>query len=457
MYTIKPPNVYVTERVFENKFNVERMNRMMAHIECEESPIIVSDAELNEIAKQKGWLKSVEQSGVIKRTGDPTIIFNAFAWRSPDEEKEARQKYSYLAPSRRRNYFLLGTAPWTYRGKPKEVGRGSGTKYGICQSACAIHSAYGCLHACDYCCIQSEQTDDRIANFSLNIMLNLEEFVEHLDQFVREHPWIKLYKYDNQTDTICFEPEYGASALLGDYFSQQEYKYLMLYTKSDNVDHLLNIDQDRRRHTLISWTISCETVSNLIEKNTPPMNARIEAAERCQEAGYRVRVRFSPIIPIRDWREENRAMIERCFAHLRPDVVTMDVLHWHRANAATMKRAIDFSLLDPHYRRLYEDIDRTGGKLPHDARAEIHQFYIDEIHRVSPSTRISLCAETRKMWDSFGHKLGMSPKNFVCNCGPTSVPGNPLLSPVGYGGELSGQRRDIGGLNSQKCANLWSI
>lgn len=55
----------------------------------------------------------------------------------------------------------------------------------------------------------------------------------------------------------------------------------------------------------------------------------------------------------------------------------------------------------------------------------------DEIHRVSPSTRISLCVETREMWGLFGHKLGMSPKNFVCNCGPTSVPGNPLLSPVG--------------------------
>ena len=410
------------------------MNRMMAHIECEEPPIIVSDAELNEIAKQKGWLKSVEQSCVIKRTGDPTIIFNAFTWRSPDEEKEARQKYPYLAPSMRRNYFLLGTAPWTYRDEPKKVG-GGGDGY-ICQSPCAIHSAYGCLHACDYCCIQSEQTGDRIANFFLNIMLNLEEFVEHLDQFVREHPWIKLYKYDNQTDTICFEPEYGASALLGDYFSRQEDKYLMLYTKSDNVDHLLKLDHDMRRHTLISWTISCETVSNLIEKNAPPLNARIEAARRCQEAGYRVRLRFSPIIPIRNWREENRVMIERCFAYLRPDLVTMNVLGWR--NITTMKRALDFSLLDSHYQKLYEEIDQTQpssyshpNTLPHDARAEIHRFFIDEIHRVSPSTRISLCAETRKMWDLFGHKLGMNPKNYVCNCGPTSVPGNPLLSPVG--------------------------
>ena len=419
MYTIKPPNVYVTERVFETKFAVERMNRMMAHIECEEQPIIVSDAELNEIVKQEGWLRRVEQSGVIKRTGDPTIIFNAFAWRSPEGEREARQKYPYLA-----HYFLLGTDPWIYKHKPDKM------YPGICQSKYEIHTAYGCLHACDYCCIQGDNPGHRIANLFLNIMLNLEEFVEHLDELIKENPWQKLYKYDNQTDTICFEPEYGASALLGDYFSQQEDKYLLLYTKSDNVDHLLKLDHNRRRHTLISWTISCETVSNLIEKKAPLMNARIEAAERCQEAGYRVRVRFSPIIPIRNWREENRAMIERCFTYLRPDLVTMNVLGWR--NVATMKRALDFSLLDPHYRRLYEDIDRTGGKLPHDARAVLYQFFIDGIHRVSPSTRVSLCGESRKIWDLFGHKLGMSPKNFVCNCGSTSVPGNPLLSPVGY-------------------------
>lgn len=433
MYTIKPPDVYVTERVFRNKPAVERMNRMMAHIECEEQPIVVSDAELSEIVKQKGWLKSVEQSGVIKRTGDPTIIFNTFAWYSPEEEREAKQKYPYLA-----HYFLLGTDPWRYkhRSKSNKIKRYRG---GVCQSPCAIQSAYGCLHACDYCCNQFDHNDNRIANFFLNITLNLEEFVEHLGQFIKDHPWIKLYKYGEETDTVCFEPEYGASALFSDYFSQQEDKYFMLYTKSDNVDHLLKLDHNRRRHTLISWTISCETVSNLIEKNAPPMNARIEAAERCQEAGYRVRARFAPIIPIRNWRKENRVMIERYFAHLRPDVVTMDVLRW--ANAATMKHAIDFSLLNPHYRRFYEGIDRTGGKLPHDARAEIHRFFIDEIHQVSPSTRISLCGETRKMWDLFGHKLGMNPKNYVCNCGPTSVPGNPLLSPVGYDGELSGQDR----------------
>lgn len=418
MYLIKPPNVYVAERVFENEPAVERMKRMMAHIECEEPPIIVGDSELNEIVKQKGWLKSVEQSDVIKRTGDPAIIFNAFAWRSPEEEEEAREKYPYLA-----NYFLLGTDPWIYKHKPDNM------YPGVCQSKYEIHTVYGCLHACDYCCIQGDNPGHRIGNFFVNIMLNLEEFVGHLDGLIRENPWQKLYKYDNQTDTICFEPEYGASALLADYFSRQDGRYILLYTKSDNVDHLLKLEHDMRRHTLISWTISCETVSNLIEKNAPPMDARIEAARRCQEAGYRVRLRFSPIIPIENWREENRLMIERCFSHLRPDLVTMNVLGW--TDASTMRRAIDFSLLDSHYRRFYEDIDRTRGKLPHDDRAMLYRFFIDEIHRVSPLTRISLCAETRKMWDLFEETLGLSPKNFVCNCGPTSVPGNPLLSPVG--------------------------
>ena len=91
----------------------------------------------------------------------------------------------------------------------------------------------------------------------------------------------------------------------------------MLYTKSDNVDHLLNLAHNG--HTIISWTVSCNTVAREIEKQTPTMEERVQAAVKCQKAGYTVRFRFSPIIPIKNWQAENREMIEKLFAKVKKE------------------------------------------------------------------------------------------------------------------------------------------
>jgi spore photoproduct lyase len=313
-------------------------------------------------------------------------------------------------------YHFLGDGHWTYRDSES-------SRNGICKSAYEIHSAWGCYHACDYC---------HVKNF-LNIMLNLEEFVEHLDELVNRESWQKLYKYDNHTDTICLEPEYGASELLVNYFAAQENRYLMLYTKSDNVDHLLKLCHNG--HTIINWTVSCNTVAREIEKRTPSMKERIQAAAKCQKAGYTVRFRFSPIVPIRNWQAENMRMIEEVLEHVKPDLITMDILGW--MSAEQIRNCMDLSLFDDEYRHLVEDMAQKGVTrvsdsvkqiFPHPARVRLYRFFINEIRRMSRETPIAICMETEEMWKELSDELGMQRDDYVCCCGPRSVPGHPMLS-----------------------------
>ena len=248
-------------------------------------------------------------------------------------------------------------------------------------------------------------------------------------------PWLKLFKYDNQTDQICFEPEYGASELMVRFFAKQPDKHLLLYTKSDNVDHLLGLPHDG--HTLISWSLSCDPVAREIEANTPSIASRIEAARACQDAGYTVRARFSPIVPIRNWREEYARTIRAYLARVSPDVITLDVVGW--MSPAALCECIDVDSLDPAFgqyvQHLVSDGDPQRGKpyypngkqlFSHELRASVYRFFIDEIRRSNPNQPISVCMETPEIWDEFGAELGMSPDHYACCCGPTSVPGNPL-------------------------------
>ncbi|NOZ23093.1 MAG: hypothetical protein GXP25_18625 [Planctomycetes bacterium] len=420
MYPIKTPAVYVHERVTEDPRCMTRMERMMNCIESDQPPQVVSDEELNRISGELNWRgeMSGKRTGQLKRTGDPTIVFNRFRRSNDATMRRLKDTYPNLSCA-----YLLGDGAFTFHN-----GRATlESQYGVCQNAYLLHSAWGCLHICDYC---------NVGSF-LNIMLDIEDFVQGLDDLVKAHPRQQLYKYDNHTDIPTFEPEYGALKLLVEYFAKQKDKYLLIYTKSDNVDYLTDYDHSGR--TLVCWTLSCDTVSRRIERKSPPTERRIAAARLCQDAGYTVRARLSPIIPIRDWREENADMLEKYLAAVRPDVLTVDM--FKHIDPRKVREMFDvsfwdeeflgyidgFAAMDPDKRP--RDIFPNGKQLfPHEARAEVYRFFIRRIKTLSPTTRIALCGETPDMWEDLGSELGMDPSNYVCACGPTSVPGHPMFA-----------------------------
>ena len=420
MYPIRPRNVYVHRSVLGKPEAVARMERMMGGIEPDEPPTVVDDDALAAISRAKHWDRvRRRRTGQDKRTRDPDVIFHTWAWRTRPEQGAFNERYPDL------RFGYLNGAAWTgFRDGRSLLAR----KNGICQNAHDLHSAWGCLHTCDYCCIGE----------FLTIMVNLEEMVARLDALLDEHAWCKLWKYDNITDQITFEPEYGASALMVDYFARRDDEYLLLYTKSDNVEHLL--DLDHRGHTIISWTISSATVAREIERGAPSTSERIEAMRRCREAGYHVRCRFSPIIPVRGWREENAAMIAELLGAARPDVITMDALA--HLGGPRLAECLDVGLLDPEwlaaFERMYETEprDRTywpGGKqiFPHELRAGMYRFMVERIRAHDRDMPISFCDETPEIWAEFTRaELGQGPERYVCTCGPDSVPGHPLLRTV---------------------------
>ncbi len=416
MYEVKPRNVYVHQRVLGDPDCAARMDRMMGCIEPDQPPITVDDAALNEVSEQKQWERVTRwRTGQYKRQRDPDIIFNSYTWDTPEDIAETNRLYPHLRFAR-----LNGAGMHDFRDGRSLLER----KDGVCQNAHCLHSAWGCLHACDYC---------NIGEF-LNIHMNLEEVVAHLDELLDANPWQQLYKYDNQTDTITFEPEYGSSELMVGYFAGREREYLQLYTKSDNVDHLLGLDHNG--HSIISFTISSETVAREMEKNAPSTSERIAAARKCQQAGYHVRVRFSPIMPVRNWREENATMIEELLANVKPDVITIDLLA--HMPGERLDANFDTDLFDPEYLQKTRDIyagphpgvpiSPAGKQIWHHAdRATVYRHFLDQIHLHDPDCPVSFCDEIPAMWREFAPQLAGDPDDYACTCGPTCVPGNPLI------------------------------
>ena len=411
MIPICNARVYILDRVRDDPRAEQRLDRMLRAIHPDEVTWI-DEGQLARLVIDHAWTNGHQlRTGSYHRAGSPVLIFNTFRWNASEIATLAND-YPAL-----NSCMLLGQSPVTTRSRFNV----RGTEWCVCQEAKEIHSIYGCLHACDYC---------HVEDFA-NIMLDLEQLVNHVATVIDETPGQQLYKYDNYTDQLCFEPEYGASELLVPFFAGKDDKYLLLYTKSDNVDHLLDLDHGGK--TIINWSLSPRTQSIAIEKGTPPVERRIDAMKRCQDAGYRVRARLSPIIPVQNWQEEYREMIDGLFDAASPDVITLDIVGF--MTPSQMKVAMDTSLFDARARALLDEQEASSrtswGKhvFPHEYRQELYESIIEAIRARNPGQVISICNETFEMWESMSPALGANGnlEKFTCCCGPTSVPGQHLL------------------------------
>ena len=410
MYEVSTPEVIILKHVREDPLAAARLERMLEAIRADRIVEVDEDGLVARI-QAHGWDRLRGRTGQHRMTRQPVFIFGAFRWVDASEEEELTTRYPLLA-----HHLLLGLGAWRRRDHQRQ----RITHRCVCQSAWDIHCAYGCLHACDYC---------HVAPY-FNIMLNLEELAARVREFGETIPEQNLYKFDNYTDTITLEPEYGASETMVRAFADWPGRYLMLYTKSDNVGHLLHLEHNG--HTLVSWSLNCDRAVEGIERSTPSLERRLNAMAQCENAGYRVRARLSPMCPVKEWRGQYRDLVERLLARVTPEVISVDVVGW--MSPAQMQDALDLSLFDPAYadvvrRGAREGVPQRGKHLfPHDMRADILRFVIQEIKRLRPEQPVSLCMETTDMWDELGPLTGMTPDHYACCCGPTSVPGHPLFA-----------------------------
>lgn len=390
MYVFPVERLYLLDEVQSNPFALARARRLMAGLGVSD-PTVVSRRELGSL--RVSWQESLP-SAFPRRTGS---FDYSRGWTVVlDTIKDSADLQA------------------TYRDGANQMGGD-----GVCRSALELHGAFGCSHRCQYCHVSP----------TFLIGCDLEFLAEQIPEYCARYPEQRLFKFDNCTDTVALEPEYGASSLLIPTFAKTEDRYLLLYTKSDNVDHLLGLHHGGL--TIINWSLSPLTQSRQIEVNTPDTLARIAAMHKCAAAGYTVRCRISPIVPIEGWQSEFVQMADALFSAVTPDVVTIDVIGWCQPEA--LAAALDVSRLEVTFSRAVQSSAGTGNRtaqkylFPHDLRLAVLRYAAAQLRRRAPDVPVALCNETRRMWRDLSDVLRMTPSNYACCCGPDSVPGHPML------------------------------
>lgn len=411
----QPPRVYVLEDVWENEDAARRAERICQACPGAEVRAFTYD-DLPDIVTREGWDR-FPRMGQLAEVPPPIPILGLFRFDRHAVARDAeRMKAAYAGNGSFPFHLAAGGGAFVFFNSGRsEI---APNPQHVCRPQWRIHLGQGCPHQCAYCALGGY----------LISHLNTEEYIDRLAGLLRQNPWQKTWLYDDAMDVLTLEPQWDTLGPLMRFFESTKDRYLVIHTKSDRVDALINAGAPA--NTIVAWSLSGPTQSGQLERGSATTEDRIEAARRCQEAGIAFRYKFKPIIPVPNWREEAAYTIDLALTRTKPDNLSLTVLMW--MTVEQIKACIPEELLDRDCRQAAEDAaeqmkEEHVGPFPPEARQAIYRHYLSEIRARDTSIPVTLCTESLAMWQRMGEDLGFTPSTYVCGCGAGATPGRRAL------------------------------
>ena len=417
VYRIDPAAVYAHESVMGNPVYRARVERVVAALKEPRQVVTYADSDLPDMVRNRGLLAGRSRAmGTMEHVPDAILLFNTFRF---DSAESARARREALAEATGQNLWhgLPGTGAFAWF--PANLESDPHKQEKVCRPCWRIHLQEGCLHKCKYCSLGG----------LVVAMVNVEDYCRHLGELIRRHPWQTTYLLDDDGDPPCLEPELGTLGALIEFFGTLEDRYLIIHTKTWNTEWMRDLKHNG--HTIIVWSVSGPTQSRLIEPGTGTTEQRIEAARIAQEAGYQIRYKFKPIIPVKSWREDAAYTVRLIFEKTNPDVISLCTFMW--TSYSDMVKWLPMDLLDADFVKAAEASQGEMGDalvrpFPHAMRQQIYEHHLAEIRKHNQSVPVSLSTEDFRMWAAMKDLLGCAATNYVCGCGPQCSPGLRTLA-----------------------------
>lgn len=265
----------------------------------------------------------------------------------------------------------------------------------------------GCPYFCTYCYLAFVYRN--YAPF-IKININYDTMFKQIRKALAATVGKVSFNMGEMLDSLALDHITNLTTMLVPFFAGLSRGYLMLLTKSSNIDNLLAVESND--HTVVSWSLNSQRMIEQHELGTAGLSERIEAASKCQQHGYRIRFRIDPGILYPEWQMDYAELIEKALNIVRPENITLGMLrllpgHFHLATDAYGNRARE--LLHHNFVKRASDHKL---RYPPNKRIEFYTHLIDTIRSFDKDVSISLCREAPEIWSIFKDRC----KAGKCNC-----------------------------------------
>jgi spore photoproduct lyase len=250
-----------------------------------------------------------------------------------------------------------------------------------------------CLYDCRYCFLQGMY---RSAHYV--VFVNYEDFFDDVAEKAAEAPREDTWFFSGyDCDSLAMEAVTGFVASCLPVFRGRPRAWLELRTKSARIEPLL--ESEPLENCVAAWSFTPAEVAAALEHRVPPVERRLGAMARLRERGWRLGLRFDPLIYTRDFQERYRRLFDRVFAAVRGEDVHSVSLGPFRLPAPFFRRVERLYPDEPLFAGAFAE---EGGTVsyPRHLEAEMIDFCSEEILRRVPREAFFPCVLRAQNGDS---------------------------------------------------------
>ncbi|HBG27496.1 MAG: hypothetical protein A2Y10_02885 [Planctomycetes bacterium GWF2_41_51] len=214
------------------------------------------------------------------------------------------------------------------------------------------------------------------------------------------------YNLGEMRDSLALDHITNLTNMFVPFFRNLKNSFLMMLTKSSNIDNLLTLEPNN--NVVVSWSLNPQKIIDDYELAAASLDERINSAKKCQQHGYRIRFRIDPGILCENWKNEYRSLIEKIFSNTEPESITMGMLRMFKGHISLSKNAYK---INPDLFIGLTDI-ANDGKLRYklENQLEFYKYLIDVIRSCNKKVSIAICRENHEIYERLNFK------NQICNC-----------------------------------------
>ena len=267
-----------------------------------------------------------------------------------------------------------------------------GSQNMICCNYLLINTCFGCIYNCTYCFLNSYLNSFGIVQFN-NLNSLTDEIINTLDL---NHDLIYRIGTGEFSDSLMIDEITGLAEEIIHKTAVLKNVMIEFKTKSDNVEHLLNIPE--KGNTVLAWSLNTERNIEMYENGTARLDRRIEAAVEAEKAGFYIAFHFDPIIFYNGYLKDYIDVIERIFKKVNPENIVWISMGCFRYSSG-FKEVIRQKFPDEQM-TTEEMFPGHDGKYRYlkNRRYNIYNEMKEKIYKFSKKPFVYLCMETDSMW-----------------------------------------------------------
>jgi spore photoproduct lyase len=244
-----------------------------------------------------------------------------------------------------------------------------------------------CIYDCRYCFLQG-----MFQSAAWVVFVNFEEFAREIETVAAENASSRPFFFSGyDCDSLAFDAVTRFAAFFLDTFERLDEAWIELRTKSTRVEPLL--ERQALDNCVVAFSFTSRQTGLSLESGVPSLEARLAAMRKLQAAGWKVGLRFDPLIYQEGWADSYRRLFDEVFGAL-------DAGSIHSVSVGAFRLPRDFYRrvvkLYPEERLFASPLSDRDGVVSYrgDIHDELLEFCSEEVLKHVPEDRFFPCRES---------------------------------------------------------------